>query len=86
LVFSQGPIEDLNAGRLCPTCSGQPEFSPNSEEEMKTIVKSAVDTLYRMLWLRSATPEKYQRTIAFGRHYTTHWDDPELKSPMPENH
>lgn len=82
LAFRNGPIEDLHAGKLCPNCSGQPEFSHISEEEMKTVMKAAVDTLYRLLWQREYDPEKYQRNVAFGLRYTKQWDDPELKSPM----
>jgi hypothetical protein len=86
LAFRNGPIEDLHGGKLCPTCSDQPEFSHISAEEMKTIMKSAVDTVYRLLWEREYDPEKYQRNVAFGLRYTTDWDDPELKSSMPGNH
>ena len=86
LAFRNGPIEDLHGGKLCPTCSDQPEFSHLSADEMKTIMKSAVDTMYRLLWQREYAPEKYQRNVAFGLRYTTDWDDPELKSPMPGNH
>ena len=81
LAFRNGTIEDLHAGRLCPTCSGQPGFSHISNEEMKTIMKSAVDTLYRLLWQREYDPDKYQRNVAFGLRYTMNWDDPELKTP-----
>jgi hypothetical protein len=84
LAFRNGPIEDLHAGKLCPTCSGEPQFSHISEEEMKTIMKSAVDTLYRLLWQREYDPEKYRRNISFGLRYTMHWDDPALKIPMSE--
>jgi hypothetical protein len=84
LAFRNGPIEYLHAGKLCPTCSGEPQVSHISEEEMKTIMKSAVDTVYRLLWQREYDPEKYQRNVEFGLRYTTHWDDPELKSPMPK--
>ena len=81
LAFRNGAIEDLHAGRLCPTCSGQPGFSHISDEEMTTIMKSAVDTLYRLLWQREYDPDKYQRNVAFGLRYTMNWDDPELKTP-----
>ena len=86
LAFRNGPIEDLHGGRLCPTCAGQPEFSHISDEEIKTVVKSAVDTLYRLIWQREYDTEKYRRNVEFGLRYTTHWDDPEVKSPMPGNH
>jgi hypothetical protein len=86
LAFRNGPIEDLHGGKLCPTCSDRPEFSHISAEEIRMIMKSAVDTVYRLLWQREYDPEKYQQNVAFGLRYTRDWDDPELKSPIPGNH
>jgi hypothetical protein len=85
LAFRNGPIEDLHAGRPCPTCSGRPEFSRISEEEMTTVMNAAVDTLYRLLWQREYEPEKYRRNIAFGLRYARNWDEPELRNPILEN-
>jgi hypothetical protein len=82
LAFRNGPIEDSHSGKLCPACSGESEFSHISDEEMKTIMKSAVDTLYRLLWQREYDAENYQRNVAFGLRYTTKWDDPELETPI----
>jgi hypothetical protein len=45
LAFRNGPIEDLHAGRPCPACSGQPGISHITDEEMKGLMKSAVDAL-----------------------------------------
>ena len=81
LAFRNGPIEDLHAGRPCTACSGKPEVSHISDEEMKAIMKSAVDTLYRLLWQRDCDPVAYNEALAFGRRHTLHWDDPELKQP-----
>jgi hypothetical protein len=50
LAFRNGPIEDIHAGRPCEICNGRPEFSHISDHEMKTLMKSAVDALYRLLW------------------------------------
>jgi hypothetical protein len=33
LAFRNGPIEDLHAGAVCPTCTSRPEFSHISLEE-----------------------------------------------------
>ena len=52
LAFRNGPIEALHAGKLWTVCSGNPAVSHITDEEMKTIMKSAVDTLYRLLWQR----------------------------------
>jgi hypothetical protein len=84
LAFRNGPIEDLHAGKLCATCCDQQEFSHISDEEIKSIMKTAVDTVYRLLWQREFDPEKFQRNITFGLRYTKNWDHPELRSPVPE--
>jgi hypothetical protein len=82
LAFRNGPIEDLHAGRPCTVCSGNREISHITDEEIKAIMKSAVNTTYRLLWLRDADPVAYNEKLALGRRFTLHWDDPELKEPM----
>lgn len=79
LAFRNGPIEDLHAGRLCPVCSSLPDISHISDHEMKKPMKSAVNGLYRLLWLRVHDPQSYEEHLALGRRYTLRWDDPELK-------
>jgi hypothetical protein len=81
LAFRNGPIEDLHAGTPCMVCCGNPEISHISGEEMKAIMKSAVNMLYRLLWQRDCDPAAYNENLALGRRYTLHWDDPELKKP-----
>jgi hypothetical protein len=49
---------------------------------MKSLMKSAVDSLYRLLWFREHDPQSYDEHLALGRRYTLHWDDPELKKPV----
>ncbi|MFC5861742.1 hypothetical protein ACFPT7_05515 [Acidicapsa dinghuensis] len=44
-------------------------------------MKSAVSALYRLLWRRKYDPLSCNEQLAFGRRYTLHWDDPELKKP-----
>ena len=81
LAFRNGPIESLHGGMPCPVCSGKPEISHITQEEMKGLMKSAVDALYRLLWLREYAPRSYDEHLALGRRYTLHWDDPEIKKP-----
>lgn len=81
LAFRNGPIENLHAGRPCQACSGNAEISHITDEEMKGLMKSAVNALYRLLWLREYDPRSYAEQLAFGRRYTLHWDDPELAKP-----
>ena len=82
LAFRNGPIEDLHAGRSCPACSGNADISHISDDEMKNLMKSAVNALYRLLWLREHDPVAYNENLTLGRRYTLHGDDPELKKPV----
>ena len=81
VAFRNGPIEDLHAGKPCTVCSGNREISHISDEEMKAIMKSAVNTLYRLFWQRESDPDAYNEKLALGRRFTLHWDDPELEEP-----
>ena len=76
LAFRNGPIEDIHAGKDCPTCSRKSEYSHITQTEMKKIMKKAVDTVYKLLWLKQNDPEKYEMTLAFGNQYTRFWDEP----------
>lgn len=82
LAFRNGPIEDLHAGTRCPQCSGKAEISHISDEEMKHVMKAAVDALYRLLWLREHDPETYREQLAFGGRLTLRWDEPEIRKPV----
>jgi hypothetical protein len=66
LAFRNGPIEALHAGKQCPACAGSQGTSHISDEEMKTIMKSAVDTLYRLLWQRENDSKAYLENLALG--------------------
>lgn len=77
LAFRNGPIEDIHAGQPCPTCTGCHGFSRISDEEMKVIMKNAVDHVYELLVLKAENPEEYESKIRFGERYTARWDDPE---------
>jgi len=77
LAFRNGPIEEVHAGKLCPTCGAGPEYSRITDDEMKAIMKSAVDRMYALLRLKSGDPDGYARQIDFGARYVTQWDEPE---------
>jgi hypothetical protein len=80
LAFRNGPIEDVHAGKLCPTCEGQPGISRITDAEMKLIMKTAVDQVYALLCLKHENPAAYKKQIRFGELYTATWDEP---SPEP---
>ena len=76
LAFRNGPIEDVHAGEECPTCAGKSEYSHITQAEMKNIMKQAVDTVYKLLWLKQNDPQKCETTLEFGKRYTRFWDEP----------
>ena len=39
-------------------------------------MKQAVDTVYKLLWLKQNDPEKYEATLELGNRYTRFWDEP----------
>lgn len=41
-------------------------------------MKSAVDRVYKLLWLKDHDPDGYQEQIAFGSRYTSRWDEPKI--------
>jgi len=77
LAFRNGPIEDLHAGKTCPTCSVESGYSRISDEEMKEIMKAAVNSVYSLLWKKDNDSEAYAKSLVLGARYTQHWDDPE---------
>ena len=80
LAFRNGPIEELHAGRECPTCAGNSEYSHITDAEMENINKQAVNALYKLLWLKQNDPQKYQAQLEFGKRYTRFWDEPDTKA------
>jgi len=79
-AFRNGPLEHLHAGKLCPLCSGNAEYSHITDAEMKLLMQTAVNEVYRLLWQRENDPESYARRQALAARYTQHWDDPALGS------
>ena len=79
LASRNGPIEDIHAGKPCPTCSRDASYSRISDAEMKLIMKNAVDRVYSLLWMKQNKPMAYATSLELGRRYSTKWDDPVLK-------
>ncbi len=84
IAFRNGPIDALYAGKPCPMCSGKAEVSHFSDAEMKAVMQSAVDTLYRLLWQRNYDPATYKEALAFGRRNTLQWNDPDPPEAVKE--
>ena len=75
LAFRNGPIEDVHAGKVCPTCDGNPEYSHITQEEMRSIMKAAVDRMYTYLLLKENDKPAYEALVSFGDKYTRAWDE-----------
>jgi hypothetical protein len=48
-----------------------------SDEEMKGIMKAAVNTVYSLLWKKENDREAYAESLVLGARFTEGWDDPE---------
>jgi hypothetical protein len=81
LGLSQRPDREPACRKAMRGLQRNPDISHISDEELKEIMKSAVNTLYRLLWQRDCDPVAYNENLALGRRYTLQWDDPELKKP-----
>ena len=77
LAFRNGPIEALHAGKPCPTFSVDNSYSRISDDEMKGIMKAAVNAVYSLLWMKENDSEAYAESLVLGARYTQRWDDPE---------
>jgi hypothetical protein len=63
--------------KTCPTCSADSGYSRISDEEMKGIMKAAVNTVYLLLWKRENDSEAYAKSLVLEVRYTQGWDNPE---------
>jgi hypothetical protein len=78
LAFRNGPIEVVHAGKACPTCFGNPEYSHITQDEMRSIMKAAVDRVYTYLLMKESDKAAYEALLSFGEKYTKAWDEPSL--------
>ncbi len=72
----RNPVKDVHAGKLCPTCAGNSEYSHIRQQEMKRIMQNAVNQMYRLLSLKENDPAEYEAMIELGSKYTARVDDP----------
>lgn len=78
LAFRNGPIENVHAGKPCPTCHGKAGYSHITQNEMRQIMKAAADQLYTFLVLKEQATEAYESQLSLGERYTAAWDEPVL--------
>jgi hypothetical protein len=56
LSYGNGPIEDIHVGQPCPTCGGSARYSRISDEEIRLIMRNAINRVYRLLVLKAENP------------------------------
>jgi hypothetical protein len=78
MAFRNGPIENVHAGKTCPTCHGKREYCHITQAEMLEIMKSAVNHLYTFLVLKQCDDAAFKALLRLGERYTTAWDEPVL--------
>ncbi len=66
-AFRNGPIEDIHAGKDCLSFLGKSEYSYITQTEMKKIMKKAVDTVYKLLWLMHVAHSKEGGSLPLHR-------------------
>lgn len=77
-----GPIETVHAGKECPTCAASDEYSRITQDEMKAIMKHAVDRTYTALTaVRNESPIYLLGLIAQSKLFAGSWDAPEQLPP-----
>lgn len=76
LAFRNGPIENIHGGKQCPTCGGKVGYSRITDDEMKAIMKNAVDYVYKFGLMKKTDPVRYEKLIEYGNEVARQWDDP----------
>ena len=64
MAIRNGPIEDLH--------------SQISQDEMRRIVKTAVDRVFSLRWFKEKNPQRYGQLLEAVKAFAASWDEPEL--------
>jgi hypothetical protein len=78
LAFRNGLLEELHAGKPCPTCHSNPEYSHITQAEMRQLMKQAVNRVYSLLWYKAANSKEYRDLVEGTRLLTATWDEPRV--------
>lgn len=81
VAFRDGPLEDLHAGKACPTCAGKDGVSHISQAQMKRLMQYAVNWLYTMMMMQRQDPGKFLALVRYGAEIASEWDEPEDVGP-----
>lgn len=76
LAFRNGPIESVHGELRCPHCPQGQQDNRIDQQQMKLIMKTAVDRVYTLMKTRDESPEAYKELLAKTAPGTARWDDP----------
>ena len=77
MAFRNGPIENIHAGHSsCSMCGAS--HSRISDQEMREIMKFAVDRAATLMMLRENNVDQYEKLVMRALDYVQRWDDPVL--------
>src|ERR1019366_250879 len=72
----QRPHRRCSRRKTVPQLCGQGRILPYNARGDEKHHEAAVDTVYKLLWLKQNDLEKYEATIEFGNRHTRFWDEP----------
>ena len=79
-AFRNTFLEDIHAGKACPTCQGKQEYSHITNEDMRKLMKESVNKIYTDLKLQWNNYDAFMNFINFNSTFAEKWDKPEIEA------
>jgi len=76
LAVRNSELENLHAGKSCPICHDQAEYSHISNRQMKALMQDIVNRLYTLLKLKKTNPDVYYHLLTVMSR--SNWDEPQI--------
>lgn len=71
-------LEDIHAGKQCPTCGDDLSYSHISDEQMKQLMIECVNNMYTYLKLQIESEEGWLNLLDWHTVQVQHWNEPVL--------
>lgn len=79
-TFRNTFLEDIHAGKSCPTCEGDLSYSHITDKEMKQLMIECVNNMYTYLKLQHDSGDGWLNFLNWHATQIQHWDEPILDS------
>lgn len=92
-IFRNGEIENVHGGKTCPTCYGNSDYSHISNNEMRDIMRDAVNNVYGIFKVANEEPDQFLNRLQgilegyvrfMGKN--DHWDEPRAEKEIATFH